>query len=135
MERDCWRHCRRNGNGGELTPKALAGSLKKGRHHMEYIHAKATSIARAFTWFGGAALLGCAVLIAFDVISRRLLGYSMAGTDEITGYVFAIGTAWAFSFCVLDRANIRIDAAYRLFGPAIRALLDILASLLLLVFA
>jgi len=102
---------------------------------MEYIHAKATSIARAFTWFGGAALLGCAVLIAFDVISRRLLGYSMAGTDEITGYVFAIGTAWAFSFCVLDRANIRIDAAYRLFGPAIRALLDILASLLLLVFA
>lgn len=102
---------------------------------MEYVHSKATAIAKAFTWLGGAALLGCAILITFDIISRKTLGFSIAGTDEITGYVFSIATAWAFSCCVLDRANIRIDAAYRLFGPVARAILDIFAAVLLLVFA
>lgn len=102
---------------------------------MEFIYARATTAAQALTWLGGAALLGCALLIACDVVSRRLFGLSMAGTDEITGYVFSIATAWAFSYCVLDRANIRIDAVYRLFGPAQRAVLDIIAAVLLLVFA
>lgn len=102
---------------------------------MEHIYAKAVTVSRAFTWVGGAALLGCAFLITYDIITRKFFGYSMAGTDEISGFVFSVATAWALSYCVLDRANIRIDAGYRFFRPMVRSMLDILGNLLFLFFA
>src|SRR5210317_515801 len=100
----------------------------------EEAHKKALRASTALVWIGGAALLFCALLITMDVISRKFFGFSMKGTDEISGYIFSVTTAWAFSYCVLNRNNIRIDAIYRFLGTRLRVLLDIIGCISLLIF-
>jgi TRAP-type C4-dicarboxylate transport system permease small subunit len=79
---------------------------------------------------GGWAFLGAACLVTYDVITRKLLNISMAGADEISGYVFAISTACAFSYALLSRANIRIDFIYNRFPPLAQRGLDILSMVM-----
>lgn len=76
---------------------------------------------------GGWALLAAALLVTYDVITRKVFGISIAGADEISGYVFAVATASAYSYALLSRANIRIDFIYNRFPVLIQRLLDILA--------
>lgn len=83
-------------------------------------------------WAGGAALLLAAFMVTVDVLSRKFLGVTMAGSDEISGYVFAASTTWAYSYCLLHRSNVRIDALYNLLPRPVTAFLDVLGLSLLL---
>ena len=91
-----------------------------------------TDISRVAVWVGGGALLLSAVMVTLDVLARKMFGITISGSDEISGYVFAAGTTWAYSYCLFTRANIRIDALYNILNLRTRALLDILGLLLLL---
>jgi TRAP-type C4-dicarboxylate transport system permease small subunit len=91
-------------------------------------------LSRYAVWVGGASLLLAAVMVAVDVICRKLFGITMSGSDEISGYVFAASTTWAYSFCLLHRSHIRIDALYNLLPLPLRGLLDIVGVTLLLVY-
>jgi TRAP-type C4-dicarboxylate transport system permease small subunit len=64
-----------------------------------------------------------------------LFAASLGGADELSGYAFAIGSAWAFAFALLRRANVRVDALYQHLPPKLCALLDILALVALGAFA
>ena len=55
-------------------------------------------------------------------------------TDEYSGYVFAASTTWAYSYCLLHRSNVRIDAVYNLLPQRLCVILDILGLILLLYF-
>ncbi|MEH6405491.1 MAG: TRAP transporter small permease [Sneathiella sp.] len=79
---------------------------------------------------GGWAMLSAAFLVTYDVITRKLLNISIAGADEISGYVFAISTACAYSYALLTRANIRIDFIYNKLPVKIQRILDVLGMLL-----
>ncbi|MBS0337041.1 MAG: TRAP transporter small permease [Proteobacteria bacterium] len=72
-------------------------------------------------------LLAAAFTVSVDVIARKLFTVSLGGSDELSGYAFAIGTAWAFAFTLLRRVNVRVDALYQLLPGKLCALLDILA--------
>ena len=85
-------------------------------------------------WVGGASLLLAAIMVAIDVICRKYLGVTMSGSDEISGYVFAASTTWAYSYCLLHRSHIRIDALYNTLPLPARAILDVLGITLLLVY-
>lgn len=85
-------------------------------------------------WAGGAALLLSAIMVTVDVLCRKFLNVTMSGSDEITGYVFAGATTWAYSYCLINRANIRIDAFYNIMPRSVRAALDIVGLLLLFVY-
>ncbi|OLS64390.1 TRAP transporter small permease subunit [Pseudomonas putida] len=85
------------------------------------------AVAKASTWVGGFALLGCALLIGIDLILRKTLGVSMGGADEIAGYVLAITSAWAFPVTLLKRAHIRVDILYARLGLKPRVVLDLFA--------
>ena len=100
----------------------------------ERIHAHLERLARIAVWVGGAALLAAAVMVTIDVFLRKLFSMTMSGSDEISGYVFAAGTSWAYSYCLLHRANIRIDAVYSLLPRRLRGVLDIVGVVLLLVY-
>ena len=91
-----------------------------------------TDISRGAVWVGGGALLLSAVMVTLDVLARKMFGITISGSDEISGYVFAAGTTWAYSYCLFTRANIRIDAFYNVLNLRTKALLDILGLLLLL---
>lgn len=88
-------------------------------------------IARGSVWIAGALLVFAAFLVTGDVLARKIFSVSMAGADEITGYIFAVGTAWALSLALLDRANVRIDALYQILPQRVRAVLDVVGLLVL----
>lgn len=95
------------------------------------IHGGLLTFSRFATWVGGAALLLSAIMVTLDVISRKIFGVTMSGSDEITGYVFAAATTWAYSYCLLTRSNIRIDVLYNQLGVKTRGWLDLLGLTLL----
>jgi len=92
-------------------------------------------VARAGCWFGGAMVAAAAFMIAVDVLSRKLLGVPIGASSEISGYVLAIGTAWALALTLLDRAHVRIDSLYTVLPVRLCALLDMLALIAFMVFA
>jgi TRAP-type C4-dicarboxylate transport system permease small subunit len=96
------------------------------------IHQILEHISRIAVWAGGAALLLAAIMVTIDVFMRKFFSMTMSGSDEVSGYVFAIATTWAYSYCLLHRSNVRIDAFYNLLAPRLRAVLDILGMVLLL---
>lgn len=85
-------------------------------------------------WAGGVLLLAAAITVSVDVIARKIFNVSLGGADELSGYAFAIGSAWAFAFALLRRANVRVDALYQHLPPKACAVLDIVALAALGVF-
>ena len=98
---------------------------------LDRLLAKMERLSLYAVWVAGAALIFAACMVTVDVILRYLFSISMAGADEITGYIFAAGTAWAFSFTLLERGNVRIDALSQLLPRKVRAALDIIGILVL----
>lgn len=80
-------------------------------------------------------MLFAAFMVSADVLARRLFGLTMGGSDEISGYLFAIATSLAFPYALLTRSNVRIDAAYTLLRPRARAALDLFAILCMTLFS
>lgn len=69
---------------------------------------------------------------AFKVWVRDNLTFS--GSDEISGYLFAVGTSWSLAHVLVTRGHVRIDALYGSFSPKVRAYLDLAALIFLAVF-
>ena len=96
------------------------------------IHARLEKISQYAVWVGGTALLAAALMVTVDVLCRKIFNITMSGSDEYSGYVFSATTTWAYSFCLLHRSNVRIDALYNLFPRPVTALLDVVGLALLL---
>lgn len=71
---------------------------------------------RCLQWAGrqALALAGWAyflitVIICFDIVSRRLLGFSTEATTEVTGYLMAAAMSWGLAGTLFERAHVRID--------------------------
>lgn len=94
----------------------------------------AESLSRGAVWVGGALTIASVLLISFDVLARKFLGFNTGGADELSSYAFAISTSWALAFATLQRANVRVDVLYQYFPVRISALLDWLALVSLGVF-
>ena len=69
---------------------------------------RAESCSRVAVWAGGATIASV-LLISFDVLARKFLGFTTGGADELSSYAFAISTSWALAFATLQRANVRVD--------------------------
>lgn len=92
---------------------------------------RANRLSQVAVWIGGALLIFAALMTTVDVILRKLFNWSFGGADEIAGYMFAISTALAMSYALLQRTHVRIDALYTVMPPRIRTVLDIIAFLML----
>ena len=112
---------------------AIAGALRI----LARVSTYAERFARYAVWAGGVLMLIAAVVVTLDVLQRKishLTGLSISGSDEISGYLFAISTSWAFSFALLHRANVRVDALYLVLPQKFRAVLDVFGTILLSIF-
>jgi TRAP-type C4-dicarboxylate transport system permease small subunit len=58
-----------------------------------------------------------------------------SGSDEVSAYLFAVGTSWSMAHALVTRGHVRIDALYVYFSPKTRAVLDLIALLVLGAFA
>ena len=79
-------------------------------------------------------MLLASAIIGVDVVTRKVFGISLGGSDEIGGYVLAISSAWAFSFTLLKRGHIRVDALYNQSPARLQMACDALAVLALTLF-
>lgn len=99
---------------------------------LDRIHGYLKALSTWAVWAAGLALLLCAIMVTVDVIFRKLFSMTMSGSDEISGYVFAASTTWAYSYCLLNRSNVRIDVLYNFLSIKVRAILDVVGIALLL---
>lgn len=99
---------------------------------LDTIHRWLGHVSRWAVWLGGTALLISAIIVTVDVISRKIFNATLGGSDEISGYVFAASTTWAYSYCLLNRSNVRIDVLYNFLPERLRSILDIIGLALLL---
>lgn len=90
-------------------------------------HGAVERVARLLVWVCGSALIVMSFVITVEALMRKFLSHSIGGVDEITTYVFAVTTTFAFPFAILQRANIRIDILRNLFARRVRLGLDVLA--------
>jgi TRAP-type C4-dicarboxylate transport system permease small subunit len=101
---------------------------------LESIHSRLERVSQLAVWVGGAALLAAALMVTVDVLSRKIFNITMSGSDEYSGYVFSATTTWAYSYCLLHRSNVRIDALYNYLPRKVTAILDVVGLLLLFYF-
>ncbi len=101
---------------------------------LERLNQRARKASQILVWIAGTSLIGAALIVTVDVVTRKLLSITMAGADEISGYVFAISTSFSLSYALLHRVNIRIDAGYQHFPRGLRVLADFAALVLLVGF-
>ncbi|MEP2920379.1 TRAP transporter small permease [Sulfitobacter sp.] len=74
----------------------------------------------------GVMLLMAVIAILADV-AMRAFGHPLGGTDELSGYVMAIATAWGVSYALTERAHVRIELIRNKLVPAGRAWMDLLS--------
>lgn len=88
--------------------------------------------SRAMTVAGWCYLL-ITLLICFDILARRLLGFSTESTTELTGYLMAIGMSWGLAGTLLERGHVRIDVLVQKLPLRARVWLHLASLLALLV--
>jgi TRAP-type C4-dicarboxylate transport system permease small subunit len=88
-------------------------------------------ISRYLAMGGGWVVLGLALLIAIDVILRKVFNLSVQGTDEIGGYVMAVACAFGFSYGLAKRAHIRLNLVLPRLPASIQAFANVVAYLIL----
>ncbi|HUH40238.1 MAG TPA: TRAP transporter small permease [Castellaniella sp.] len=84
-------------------------------------------IARIVSIIAGYALLALSMLIAFDVVVRKLFNTSSIGADEIGGYIVAIMAAFGFTYALLQHAHTRIDVFYQWMSTPVRVVANLVA--------
>ena len=89
----------------------------------------AHQLSRYGAWFGGTLIICAAVVITVDVVIRKVFVTTLGGADELSTFALAIGSAWAFSFTMLERAHVRIESVYVLLPARAGAVLDLIAHL------
>ncbi len=83
---------------------------------------------------GGLLILLTVGLVTTEVLSRQFFGRSGVHATELTGYIMAISSSWAFAYTLMRKAHIRIDALYLTLPMSVRGVLDLVAMLALALF-
>ena len=71
-------------------------------------------------------------IIGFDVLARRLLGFSSEATGELTGYLLAAGMTLGLAGTLLDRAHVRIDVLSSRFSKRTQVWIEVFGLLFFL---
>lgn len=99
----------------------MFAALLRIMHHVSHVAA----------WLGGFGLIAVALLVTLEVILRKGFQIGLSVATEYSSYVLAISTAWAYSFALLERNHVRVDALVRTLPRRVVAWIDLLALLAL----
>jgi len=91
-------------------------------------------LATGMAYFSGALFLLVAFYTTVDVVGRHF-GVFSAVTDEVSGYVLAVGTMFGLAYALKIGGHVRIDVLLHLMPPRLRASMDSIALALMGLFA
>jgi TRAP-type C4-dicarboxylate transport system permease small subunit len=83
----------------------------------------------------GWCYLAMTLLICFDIVARRMLGFSSGATSELSGYLLAVGMTWGLAAALIERCHVRIDMLVQKLALAARVWVHFAALAILLVVA
>ena len=107
---------------------------------MERAWRAVAAVALVAIWIGGVLLFAAAAIVSAEVVLRKGLGtlfgstFVFSGSDEISSYLFAVGTSLSMAHVLVTRGHVRIDALYGFFSRRTRVLLDLFALVVLGIF-
>src|SRR3954452_12290968 len=81
----------------------------------------------------GLAFLVLAIAVTAETVMRKVFNQSLQGVDELGGYILAIAGAMSFAVALVARAHIRIDIVHDHLPALLRVVLNVLASVSILV--
>ncbi len=90
---------------------------------MPFLREASRYLALASGW----AVLMLALIVAAEVVSRKLFSFSFQAADELGGYILAIASVTGFSIALVERAHTRIDLVWARVPVSAQAILNILA--------
>ncbi len=75
-------------------------------------------------------------LVGFVASSHQWIRDTLtfSGSDEISGYLFAVGTSWSMAHVLITRGHVRIDVLYGSLSAPVRAWLDVISLICLGIF-
>lgn len=88
-------------------------------------------IMRMLALGAGYVLLVQAVVTAVEIVVRKLFNHSFQGVDELGGYALAIAGSIGFGYAVVTCAHTRIDLVLSKLPLVLRAVLHMLAGVVL----
>lgn len=97
-------------------------------------------VAQVGVWIGGTLLFTAAIIVTVEVLLRKGVGalfgtsFMFSGSDEVSGYLFAVGTSLSMAYVMVTKGHVRIDVLYAQFGPKARAIMDMIALVVLAIF-
>lgn len=86
-------------------------------------------VSRFSLWVAGVLMIVTVLLISLEIVLRKSGIGVIAGASEVSGFMLAICSSWAFSYTLLERANIRFDVLYVRCHSKLRAWMDLLGLL------
>ena len=99
-----------------------------------------SAMAQIGVWIGAALLFTAAVIVTAEVLLRKGAGalvgstFLFSGSDEISSYLFAVGTSLSMAYVLVTKGHVRIDVLYIQFGPKVRAVMDVIALIVMAIF-
>ena len=72
-------------------------------------------------------ILLAALVVAADVLVRKLFDVTMGGSDELSGYALAIAMSWGSASVLINRSHIRIDVLYQYLPLKLQVLSNLIA--------
>ena len=102
----------------------------------------ARAVDHVFMWPGylaGALYILLAFFVTYDVLARKWGGAiglpTTRVTDEISGYILAVAATWGFAFALRTGGHVRVDVMFPYMARRLRIAADVVAQLLMAVFA
>jgi TRAP-type mannitol/chloroaromatic compound transport system permease small subunit len=81
---------------------------------------------RIFVWL----VVPLAILVAFEVVSRRFFNAPHIWATEVTDYIYGPHFMLVAAYTLLYKAHVRIDVIYMRFSPRTRGILDLITYLI-----
>jgi TRAP-type mannitol/chloroaromatic compound transport system permease small subunit len=81
---------------------------------------------RIFVWL----VIPLAILVAFEVVSRRFFNAPHIWATEVTDYIYGPHFMLVAAYTLLYKAHVRIDVIYMRFSPRTRGILDLITYLM-----
>jgi TRAP-type C4-dicarboxylate transport system permease small subunit len=97
-------------------------------------------MAQIGVWIGAALLFTAAIIVTAEVLLRKGAGalvgstFLFSGSDEISSYLFAVGTSLSLAYVLVTKGHVRIDVLYIQFSLKVRAVMDVIALIVMAIF-
>ena len=91
---------------------------------MRALNASLDRVCLGIGYLCGGLFLMLAFFITYQSLAREFGWVMSPGTDQLSGYVMAMGSTWAFAYALQAGAHVRIDVLLPYMSPRVRAVAD-----------